>query len=275
MVRLRLLAMVVVLTASVLTAARAGTVIVAETWAYDSYSESGKATLYLGETQLRVDFAGKEGTAHAIFDVANPAEPVMWMIDTEAQTYTKMDLKTLKKTQDKIQQMTEQLEMYTAKMSAEEKAEIVKQYKKQLRQAEDLLKYEERMKKTTYEKVAGGEKFGAWTCDRLRGLFNKETRKEVWVAPWSEVGLEPKDVAVLVAVAEAFKGWSVGETLPFTGVKVQGSDAPVDGLPVKTIYYEEGNKIVREEVKEIRKEDVDPALFAVPEGYTEKAAPQD
>lgn len=273
MARVRLFATICVLLASAVTAANAGTVIKAETWAYDSYSESGTATLYLGENKLRVEFVGKENTAHAIFDVENPNEAVMWMIDPAAQTYTRMDLKTLKKTQDKIQQMTEQLAAYTAKMSAQEKAEITTQYKKQLRQADDLLKYEERMKKTTYQKAAAGEKFGAWTCDRLKGMFNKEMRKEVWVAPWSEVGLEPKDVAVLVAVADAFKGWSVGETLPFTGVKVEGSDTPIDGLPVKTIYYEEGNKIVREEVKEIRKEDVDPKLFTLPEGYTEKAAP--
>jgi hypothetical protein len=157
-------------------------------------------------------------------------------------------------------------------MSAEERAEIAKQYKKQLRQAENLLKYEEWMKKTTFEKAAGGEKVGAWTCDRLKGMFNKEVRKEVWVAPWTEVGLEPKDVAVLVAVSDAFKGFSVGETLPFTGQKVEGSDAPVDGLPVKTIYYEAGEKTVREEIKEIRREDLDPKLFTLPEGYTEKAA---
>jgi hypothetical protein len=271
MARLRLFAAATVLLATAMTtAAWAGTVVVAETWAYDQYSESGTATLFFGENKLRVEFAGKEGTEQAIFDVENPSEPVIWMIDATAQTYTKMDLKTLKKEQDQIQQMIEQFENYTAKLSAEEKAEIAKQYKKQLRQADDLLKYEERMKKTTYQKIAGGEKVGTWTCDHLKGMFNKEMRKEVWVAPWKEVGLEPADVAVLVSVANAFKGWSVGETLPFVGQKVEGSDSPIDGLPVKAIYYEDGNKIVREEVKEIRKEDLAPGLFTIPEGFTEK-----
>jgi len=44
------------------------------------------------------------------------------------------------------------------------------------------------------------------------------------------------------------------------------------GFPVKAVFYEDGAKVVREEVKEIRKEDLDPKLFALPEGYTEKPA---
>jgi hypothetical protein len=59
--------------------------------------------------------------------------------------------------------------------------------------------------------------------------------------------------------------------IPFNAQKVEGSDKPIDGFPVKTIFYEDGNKIVRQQVKEIRKEDIDPKLFAIPEGYTEKA----
>jgi hypothetical protein len=133
-----------------------------------------------------------------------------------------------------------------------------------------LLRFEERMKKTTYQKIAAGEKVDVWTCDHLKGMFNKEMRKEVWVAPWSAVGLEYKDVAVLAAVAETFKGLAGGEMVPFNAQKVEGSDTPIDGFPVKTIFYEDGNKIVRQQVKEMRKEDLAATLFAVPEGYTEK-----
>ena len=243
--------------------------MVIDTWAYDQYSESGTATLYLGENKLRVEFAGKESTVQAIFDVEKQDEPVMWLIDPAAETFTKMDAKTLKKTQDRMQEMSEMLDNYMTNLSAEERAEVTKQYKKQLRQADNILKYEERMKKTTYKKIAGGEKVGEWTCDRLNGVFNKEISKEVWVAPWPELGLDAKDVAVLTAVAEAFKGFA-GETVPFNNRKVEGSDTPVDGFPVRTVFYEDGNKIVKQEIKEIRREDLDPKLFVLPDGYTEE-----
>lgn len=269
MTRVKLLAALMVLAASAWTAARAGTVIVVETWAYDQYSESGTATAYLGENKLRVEVAGKEGATHVIFDVENANDPVMWMIDPAAQTYTKMDAKTLKKAQDKTQQMIEMLNNYTARLSAEERADIVKQYKKQLRRADDILKYEERMKKTAYQKAAEGQKVKEWTCDHLKGMFNNEMRKEVWVAPWAELGIEPKDAAVLTAVSAAFKGF-FGETVPFNNQKVEGSDKPVDGLPVKTMFYEDGSKIIRQEIKEIRREDLDPKLFEIPEGYAEE-----
>ncbi len=255
--------------ALVWTAAQAGTVIVVDTWAYDQYSESGVATMYAGENKLRVEFAGKESNIQVIFDVENKDDPVMWVIEPASQTFTKMDAKAIKRTREKMQQAYEMLDNYMKSATPEERDEITQKYKKQLRQADHMLKFEERMKKTTYQKVASGEAVDSWTCEHLKGMFNKEMRKEVWVAPWSNLGMEYKDVAVLTAVCEVFKGFA-GETVPFIGQKVEGSDAPVDGFPVKTVFYEGGNKVIRQQVKEIRKEDVDPKLFAVPEGYTEK-----
>ena len=141
--------------------------------------------------------------------------------------------------------------------SDEEREEINTKYEKQIRQANDLLNFEERAKKTTYEKVAGGEKVNAWTCDHFKAMFNKEVYKEVWVANWSDLGVEPADLAVLGAVSAGFQGFGQ-DLVPFTGQTAKGSEGPVNGFPVKAVFYHGGTKAVREEVKEIRKEDVDP-----------------
>ncbi len=251
--------------------AQAGTVIVFERWAYDPYSDSGSFTAYVGENKARVEIKGKDNTAQVIFDVEKQDAPIMWVVTPADQSYIKMDSKTLKKLQDKMQEMYEMLKGYTATLSPDEKAEIEKQYKKQLRQADYVMTYEERTKKTMYQKVAGGEKVNAWTCDHYKGMFNKELDTEVWVAGWKDVGLEPKDLAALVAIGQIFKGFGA-DLVPFMGQKVEGANATIDGVPVKTIHYEAGNKTVRDEVKEIRKEELDPKLFVVPEGYTEKPA---
>jgi hypothetical protein len=268
---LKLVSGSLVLLALALTAAQAGTVMVVDTWAYDPYSDSGVYTLYVGENKVRVEIVEKERIVHVLFDLENKDAPVMWMMDPAAQTYTKMDLKTLEKIQSAVQAQMEMLENYTAKMPQEEKAEFTKQYKKNIRQAEDMLKFDERAKKTTYELVAAGEKVKTWTCDHVKGTFNKELYREVWVAPYGDLGVEPGDLAILTALSQVFKAW-VGDARPFAGLKVDKSDKPIEGYPVKIVYYEEGNKIVRQELKEIRKEDVDPKLFVLPEGYTEKPA---
>lgn len=227
--------------------------------------------MYLDGNKVRVEFTGKEKTIQIIYDIENKDAPLMWIIDPAEQTYTKMDAKAMKKIQDKVQQMSEMLSSYMLKATDEERDEINKKYKKEIRQADEILKFEERMKKTTYEKVAGGEKVNAWTCDHFRGTFNKELYKEVWVANWSDLGVEPKDLAVLSAIADGFKGFGV-DMIPVTDQQAKGSDGPVNGFPVKLVFYEAGSKIVRREVKEIRKEDLTPKLFALPEGYTEKPA---
>jgi hypothetical protein len=256
------------------TAAHAGTVIVLNQVSYDQYAESGTQTMYLDANKVRVDFAGKDKSVQIIYDIENKDAPVMWIIDPAAETYTKMDAKTMKKIKDKLQQMSEMLSSYMLKASDEERGEINTKFKKQIRQANDLLNFEERVKKTSYEKVAGGEKVNAWTCDHFRATFNKELYKEMWVANWSDLGVEPADLAVLSAVSAGFQGFGQ-DLVPLTAQTAKGSEGPVNGFPVKAVFYQDGTKSVREEVKEIRKEDVDPKLFALPEGYTEKPAVAD
>jgi len=268
---LKLVSGSLVLLALALTAAQAATVMVVDTWAYDPYSDSGVYTLYVGENKVRVEIVEKEKKVHVLYDLENKDAPVMWLMDPAAQTYTKMDLKTLEKIQGAVQAQMEMLENYTAKMTQEEKATFIQQYKKNIRQAGDMLKFDERAKKTTYELVAAGEKVKTWTCDHLKGTLNKEVYREVWVAPYSDLGVEPGDLAILATLGQVFKAWA-GDAQPFAGFKVDKSDKPIEGYPVKAVYYEDGNKIVRQELKEIRKEDVDPKLFVLPEGYTEKPA---
>jgi len=257
-----------------LTAAHAGTVIVLDQWSYDQYAESGTQKMYVDSNKVRVEFTGKDKTVQIIYNIENKDAPVMWVIDPAAQTYIKLDAKTMKKIQDKMQQMSEMFSAYMSKAPDEERDEINKKYKEELRQADDMLNFEERMKKTTYEKVAGGEKVNTWTCDHFKGMFNKELYKEVWVAAWSDLGVQPNDLAVLSAIAVGFKGFGQ-DMIPFTGQQAKGSEGPMNGFPVKAVFYEDGAKVVREEVKEIRKEDLDPKLFALPEGYTEKPAAVD
>jgi len=256
------------------TAAHAGTVIVLDQVSYDQYAESGTQTMYLDANKIRVDFAGKDKSVQIIYDIENKDAPVMWIIDPATETYTKLDAKTMKKIKDKMKQASEMLSIYLLKASDEEREEINTKYEKQIRQANDLLNFEERAKKTTYEKVAGGEKVNAWTCDHFKATFNKELYKEVWVASWSDLGVEPGDLAVLSAVSAGFQGFGQ-DLVPLTAQTAKGSEGPVNGFPVKAVFYQDGTKSVREEVKEIRKEDVDPKLFALPEGYTEKPAAVD
>ncbi|MBP2681446.1 MAG: hypothetical protein H6Q78_1309 [Candidatus Krumholzibacteriota bacterium] len=254
-----------------LTAAYAGTVIVLDQVSYDQYSESGMEKMYLDANKVRVEITGKAKLTQIIYDIENRDAPVMWIIDPAEQTYTKLDAKTLKKMKGKVQEMSEMLSSYLLKASDEERAELKTKYKKQIRQANALLNFEERAKKSTYEKVAGGETVNAWPCDHFKAMFNKELYKEIWVARWSDLGVEPADLAVLSALAEGFEGFGP-DLMPLAGQAAKGSEGPVNGFPVKAVYYEDGAKTVREEVREIRKEDVDPKLFALPEGYTEKPA---
>ena len=255
--------------AAAIPPAYAGTVLVIDTWSYDQYSESGTHTLYIDQDKARLEFQGKGGETHVIYRLDNKDKPVMWLIDPAEESYVELDEKTLKKMKNKMQEAMEMMENYASRLSADERTQMESQYKKQIRQADKMMNYEDRRKKTTYEKVDDDVKFENWTCDEYKGMFKKELYKKVWVADWKEIGIESSDVAVLNGMSEVFKGFS-GEMIPFTDSKIKGSDERLNGFPLKAEFYESGNKIVRQEVKEIRKEDLDGTLFELPEGFDKK-----
>ncbi|UCG52745.1 MAG: DUF4412 domain-containing protein [Candidatus Latescibacterota bacterium] len=247
----------------------AGTVIVVDLWAYDQHSESGTQTMYLDENRVRIEFKGKETDIAAIYRLENKDDPVMWLIDTKAQAYTEFDKKGLKKIQDQMLQGKEMMDTYMAQMSAEEREQLKQQYRKQMREANKHLNYDERMKKMKYEKVESGVEMNEWTCEHYKAMFEKELYQEVWVCDPKEMGVEAKDLAVLNTMAGLFKSFA-GELIPLVDAKTEGSDEKINGFPLKTVLYEDGNKIMRTEVKEVRKEDLEPSLFDLPEGLDQK-----
>jgi hypothetical protein len=246
-------------------APRAGTVVVVEAWAYDQYSESGTRTWYLDENRARVDFKGKENDVTVIYRLEDKDNPVMWVIDNAASEYTELDKDLIKKAYGQMQQQMEMMDNYLAGMSVDERDQVKQQYKKQIRQANKLMDFEERAKKMSYEKVEGGVDMNGWASDHYKGLFKKELYEEVWVADWKTLGVEQTDVAVLNGMADLFKGFA-GDMIPLIDKEIEGGDGKLNGFPVKTVLYEDGAKYMRKEVKEVRKEDIDAGLFELPEG---------
>jgi hypothetical protein len=245
----------------------AGTVMVVEAWSYDQYSESGTRTWYLDDNLARVDFKGKESDVTVIYRLDKTDNPVMWVINNQANEYTELDQKAVKNAYGEMQQQMEMMDNYLAKMSAEERENIRQQYKKQIRQANKLMTFEERGKKMSYEKVEGGVDVNGWACDHYKGIFKKDVYEELWVADWKTLGVEQKDVTVLNGMGDIFMGFA-GDMMPLVDQKVKDGDGKLSGFPVKADLFEDGEKFMRKELKELRKEDLDPALFELPEGAT-------
>ena len=58
-----------------------------------------------------------------------------------------------------------------------------------------------------------------------------------------------------------------GDMHPIIDKKIKDGDGKLNGFPVKAVFFEDGNKYMKREIKEVRKEDLDPGLFELPEGF--------
>jgi len=254
-----------VVLACAFAAPQAGTVMVVETWSYDQYSESGTRTWYLEGNRARVDFKGKESDASVIYRLEDKDNAVMWVINNQSSEYSELDKKAIKNAYGQMQQQMEMMDTYMVKMSVEDRENIKQQYRQQIRQANRLMTFEERGKKMSYEKVEGGVDINGWASDHYKGIFKKDVYEEVWVADWKTIGVDQTDVAVLNGMGELFKGFA-GDMIPLVDKKTKDGD--LSGFPVKAVFFEDGEKYLRREVKEVRKEDLDAGLFELPEGLT-------
>jgi hypothetical protein len=124
---------VCVVIASFVPSVRAGTVVVAESWGYDQYSESGTLTMYLEKDRMRVDFTGKDSDVTMIYDMKTPDDPHCWVIDRKEYSYIELDRKGMDKLKSVQEDAMARMNEHLMKLDKEEREAIKSRFKDKIR----------------------------------------------------------------------------------------------------------------------------------------------
>ena len=119
-----------------------------------------------------------------------------------------------------------------------------------------------------YKKVAGENRIASWPCDQYQGTAAGRKVQDVWTATWTDLGLTDDEARVLVAYGEFYRELA-GTPAPVFPVGVAGrpTERAYAGFPVRVIGTAKDGTPRVTELKEVRREDLDPALFEVPADY--------
>jgi len=126
--------------------------------------------------------------------------------------------------------------------------------------------------KTSYKKVASGEKVNQWVCAKYEGSREEKKVKDVWTADWKSPGLTAETFKVMKDLSEFFEGFAKDMAASFdkVGSEEWEKERGYTGIPVKTLSYSDGQLRSTTEVTEVKQGEFAAALFDLPAGLMKK-----
>jgi hypothetical protein len=211
---------------------------------------------YVDKDRMRMDMKGKEMDMTLIF---RKDKEVYWEIDNNEMTYRKWTKEDFQRIKAQIEQIEQEIESLKAEMEESEdlSPEIMEEMEEMTVKSPEI----------NYKKKRSGVKVNQWVCDYYEGISDGEKVEKVWTTDWEELGFTPEDIKV-IGVFDKFYEGAFKETHPFFKFSSQEWEKEIgySGFPVRSVHYSEGTMDSKTELKEVKRQDLDPSLFELPEG---------
>ena len=226
-------------------------------------------TIQVEPDRIRVDTTADGRKQVVIF---RGDRQLLWTIDPEQKTYyeiTKAELEQLvSQMENAMSAIQQQMEERLKSMPPEQRAAL----EQVMKNRGAVLGSKVSVAKTTYKKVAAGEKIRQWSCDKYEGYRGDQITAEVWTADWNQLGLGAEDFQALQQMSKFLEG--MRSSISDSFFKVGGADwqeqQAYPGLPLRRISYRRAGAYRESEVQEIRKETLAAKLFELDPGLTKQ-----
>ncbi len=239
--------------------AEAGTILVSSQQSQNHPEDTSVSKAYIDKNRMRAESKEHNGDVTIIF--LNDKQ-VFWSIDNRKRTYTEFTKKDVIQMKTQMDEAMKQFQEQMKNMPQEQRAMMEQMMKG---------KMPSQSPKTTFRKTASNIKINKWTCDKYEGYLEGIKTKEIWTTDWRNLGLSREDFNVMQGMSEFFEELTQNKSLFFkAGSKDWEKEQGYPGIPVKTVSYSNGQIKHINELKQIRKQDLDPSLFELPEGFTKK-----
>ncbi len=214
--------------------------------------------VYLDKGKVRIE----TGTMTEQYFIYDGEKKIFFTVNLKDKTYMEMTEKDFSEMFSKMDEAKKKMEESMAKMPPAQKEMMQKMMAKMMPGGANG-------PKTTYKKISSGEKINNWSTDKYEGERDGVKHSEVWTTTPKALDISPTDFQVLLDMAKFFEKFSKN----LEGMMGGNGKNGLDGVPVKTITYNEGKAEFQTEIKEIKKDAFAVSLFEVPAGFTKKESP--
>jgi hypothetical protein len=198
----------------------------------------------------------------------------MRMLDFSNNTYREMTEQDVKQMGDSMAQMRQMMEEKLKNMPPQQRQMVEQMMKQKMGAA--MPGAGPAVSPVVYAKVASGQSVRQWTCDKYEGKRDGQKVWEVCTVDFNQFGVQPSDMRIFQQMADMFKSLAPqgAEDMFKIGFDDQQSDQDFQGVPVERLSFRNGAPHEKFEITEVTRQDIDDALFEVPQGFRKVEMPQ-
>ncbi len=245
-----------------------------------SQDETGTATYFFDQDNMKMEFKGAQEHSIVVFLGKESELAFADLIKGTKTIITKDDLQKIKSMSDQAKSMQNQYmqnmpkEYLDAMKKAQEKLKDLPEDQRKL--AEKYMQMpkipgeEAPESKTIYKLVDGSVSFNNWNCKKYEGSKNGLKKEEVLTASFNELGLSSSDFQVFDKFGEFVgnMGEEIGAKMAATfkvGSEAWEKEHGYSGVPVKTVEYQNNQVVGTSVITEVTRRGFTPADFVLPD----------
>jgi len=223
--------------------------------------------MFIGVDRFRA--SGSTQATGPVVTIYRADKNLIWILDEEHKTYMELDKQTMHMMVAKLDEAMDQMDKALEQLSPEQRKAAEEIVKGKAPAAAEAAAPSIEFKSTGAKQTINGHPCTRYDCN----IDGKKT-SEVWVTSWGEAGVTQETLAVFKNLAGFFD--QTLESSPLLreqmnqSVAMLGEIEKLKGFPILVRTFEDGKATQETLFKSIEPQKVDPSLYEVPAGFTQK-----
>jgi len=195
---------------------------------------------------------------------------VLYAINPQRKEYLEVDKTTFDQMGGEMDEMMKKMEQRLADMPPQQRAMVERMMRKQM---PDANKAASPMGKPIVKRTKQQEEIAGYPCRLYEVYVDDQRTREIWVTAWSNIDQGREAFGIFAELESFFEGLlDATKNSPFAGAMQNPFDqlSKIDGFPVLTREFEEGNATRESLFKSVRTLELPPTAFEPPENYTKR-----
>jgi hypothetical protein len=231
-------------------AARAGVVVEQEQREPGAKAATGRTVVSLDTGRVRVETATTDGEKQVL--IFRAERRAVWILDPGEGTYYELSAAQVEKMRARMESAQREMAEQLAQLPPEQRRAVEQMMGQRMGGAAPL----------EVRALGGTQTVGTFTCARYDLLRGGERLQEVCAAPLEQLHMAAEEFASLAELGRLFE--PLGQQAPS---EQWNALEKLDGFPVKTVTYRDGQPVLEERVVRAERQTLVPNLFELPPGY--------
>lgn len=223
--------------------------------------------MFIGADRFRA--SGSTVATGQVVTIYRADKNLLWILDEEHKSYMELDKQTMHMMVAKLDEAMDQMDKALEQLPPEQRKAAEEIVKGKAPAAAPAAVPNIEFKNTGTKQTINGHPCTRYDCS----VEGKKTN-EVWVTSWGEAGVTQETLAVFKNLAGFFD--QTLESSPLLrdqmnqSVAVLGEIEKLKGFPILVRTFEDGKATQETLFKSMETQKVDPSLYEVPAGFTQK-----